>query len=64
VHILEVGEHDLSVEAVAMHIACVLHDGVSDDISVASANAEPTARTCLRVDHDRRFKSTAASIVP
>jgi hypothetical protein len=53
VYALEVGEHDLPVEAVAVHSARVLHNGVSDGIPVASADVQPTAWARLRVGHDR-----------
>lgn len=50
-HTLEVGEHDVSVEAMTMLDAGVLHDLVSDHIRVLTRNVTATARARLRVSH-------------
>ena len=50
-HPLEVGQHHLPVEGVAVLVAGVGHDRVGDGTGVVGGDVEPAARARLRVGH-------------
>ncbi len=51
VHVFEVRQHDLAVEAVAVLHERVLHDRVGDPILVVSGDLEAAARAGLGEGH-------------
>ncbi|MEO6318366.1 MAG: hypothetical protein ABIP36_06250 [Acidimicrobiales bacterium] len=46
-HAFEVGEHDLTVERVAMRDQCMLHHRVGDQVLVSAGEVEAAARAHL-----------------